>query len=1219
MAVRLETNAEPLPGYRLLERLGGGGFGEVWKCEAPGGLHKAIKFVYGDLQNDSQNGQQAEQELKALARVLKVRHAYILSLERFDVIDGQLLIVTELADRNLWDRFKECRAQGLPGIPRDELLAYLEESAEALDLMNGEYDLQHLDIKPQNLFLVRNHIKVADFGLVKDLSGLETKITGGITPVYAAPETFDGIVSRFCDQYSLAICYQELLTGQRPFSGANVRQLVLQHIQGHPNVTTLPINDRPIVLRSLSKVPNERFPTCREMIRLLRQGSGSVDPLSVTPAPTGRPVLEGGTPATQTDSSLLTPGPTALLGRITDSSQGPVRALRNTVSTSGSSSGSSSSSGELPVVRPEAEAPMRLAPPEVTGDGSLFPALVIGLGQHGMGILRRLRERVVESFGGMDAVPNLKFLLLDTDPEITRPATQGKASAALSNGEVFIAPLSRPSHYLKPRDGRPNLATWIDQKMLYRIPRTQVTTGVRALGRLAFCDNYRPIMRRLQSELESILDPAALQHAGRQTKLGQRTNRPRVYVLTSLTGGTGGGMFLDLAYSLRALLRQYGYDQPDIVSVLLVPGTERVRPGSMALGNAFAALTELRYHSTPGTLFTALYHEREAAISDPEPPFSRTLLLRLPEETDEVGTRELHDMAGQHLFRDLCSPLGRTADLARAGLASPPWSERGRYFQTFGLFRLSWPRRELLQEVGRQLCLRMLARWMSKDSKPVSEAVATYIREQWRQQDLAPDKFITELQERLQKVLTRDPEGMLMSLVEPLAQQIQEEGLAVTPRKKRWGQNVEQFCEVAPADLRPVMEELVRLIGRPDVDAIYEPDGEMGTQIRQIGEALTAQWSQALAEVTVHLLEEPEFRLAGAEEAVRQVFALLERILQRYEPLIQEVNERVETSYQALRKALGGKSRELNLTADEMAEVLKAYPRARFQSLLLKQVSQALLALRGHQSEQLREINFCRVRLAELQRAFENSALPAGGAAPSRLSAQGPGQRPEAGRVLLPAGCRLLEEAIDQMMDSIGPDQEIELDHIMEAMIQQHFQAMVNVCMTQTNILKEVQMRMLDTASDYAGSLLAETNVAEMFLDQVHEYEQRLAELSGYFVEAQPELRPGLFSNRNGRRSVPMEAEVPVRELIVLAYPPGPAGEEVFQLAREAMDTSEVEGTGSTEDVIFYREVVNLPLATMDPLGEAGRDAYCQMLASEHFTPHSRTDVAYSVILDLES
>src|SRR5204863_1286632 len=161
MAVRIESHAEPIPGYRLIERLGGGGFGEVWKCEAPGGLHKAIKFVYGDLESHDEEGARAEQEHKSLARIQNVRHPYILSLERYDIIDGQLIIVMELADHTLWDRFKECRGQGLPGIPRDELLVYMEETAEALDLMNSTYQLQHLDIKPQNLFLMFQHVKVA--------------------------------------------------------------------------------------------------------------------------------------------------------------------------------------------------------------------------------------------------------------------------------------------------------------------------------------------------------------------------------------------------------------------------------------------------------------------------------------------------------------------------------------------------------------------------------------------------------------------------------------------------------------------------------------------------------------------------------------------------------------------------------------------------------------------------------------------------------------------------------------------------------------------------------------------------------------------------------------------------------------------------------------------------------------------------------------------------
>ena len=100
----MASTLEPVQvaGYTLEERIGVGGYGEVWRAIGPGGLHKAVKILFGKL-----DGHQADSELKSLDRIRELRHPFLLNVERIEVCDGRLIVVTELADCCLQDRFEE--------------------------------------------------------------------------------------------------------------------------------------------------------------------------------------------------------------------------------------------------------------------------------------------------------------------------------------------------------------------------------------------------------------------------------------------------------------------------------------------------------------------------------------------------------------------------------------------------------------------------------------------------------------------------------------------------------------------------------------------------------------------------------------------------------------------------------------------------------------------------------------------------------------------------------------------------------------------------------------------------------------------------------------------------------------------------------------------------------------------------------------------------------
>lgn len=1284
MPVRIEPQAEPIPGYKLIERLGAGGFGEVWKAEAPGGLLKAIKFVHGDLNAlDDSEGARAGQELKAMDRVRKVRHAYILSIERFEIIEGQLIIVTELADRTLWDRFRECNRDGMRGIPREELICYISEVAEALDFMNEEYDLQHLDIKPQNLFLVHKHVKVADFGLAKDLGGkAAATVTGGVTPVYAAPETFDGWLSRFSDQYSLAIVYQELLTGKRPFSGGSMRQLVMQHLQANPDLSDLPSCDQAVIARALAKDPEARFPRCVEFIKALREAGTAkpitLDPKVIAPSAVPFPKVRTGTPRDEEEAAAPTvrpgdpewgdgertegirakakspqrlelppaddankrdaakPPERPLDARPPDASPKQDRAGITRVRADDTPSLSSSSHESVKTSLVGRSKPSDHGTRICTGIGQ--PALVIGLGQLGLSALQHVRGWLQRETG-RDATPFIHLLGIDIDPAAPQlagqaPGGQSNASqasvaqapvAALRNTEVVVAKLHRPAHYLKAREGVLPLDTWLNTRALYRIPRQLGGAGLRALGRLALVDNFRLISRRLENELQTLVAPQPPQESpeAQAADLALRTAVPRVYIIVGLGGNTGSGMFLDVAYIVRHYLRKLGLAQAETVGVFLLPAANGEGICSAALANAYAALLELKHFSAL-QMFSARYEGKESSkpFVESGPPFHRAVALQLPDRVSAADEpKELLSLIGQFLFRDLATPVGIAADLQRRESTSSPALMGQTVFQAFGMYRICWPRRHLLNLAANRLCQRLVESWMTKDARALSAPIRKWSAEQWDALGLRAESLITRHQELCEKRLKQAPENMFQALLQPLASLLKPSLLKPSDKNTRVG-----FGPVVQA-----MEQIDKLLGaaedvRPPGTPAPEP-GLLETALAEAAATVAEECEQKLAEVIVRLIEQPNYRLAGAEECLRQMTATVGQALDAQEQLAKELKERALQLHQRIvtlveqpvvedpkdtprwsfmRKTPPNTSP--GGAANELLELLKAYPKCRYQSIILAHINHLYVALRGHLSDQIREVGFCRQRLEELAGLFKEPSQS------SKAAKQPPKMQHE--EALLPPGCEDLHEASAKLAEGVGPEDLPAFDEHAQALIKQEYRALVQICLGPSHVVRELAPLLLREAEAFLEPRLQGSNVAEMFLQRCSigadtGEEEKLDPLANGKAEdaGQRDLARKALAKAVALAAPRVGAGDGVAEHAVVVLPDGPESAAFEELVKEVLPDVQIVPSPRCDEVIIYREKVPLTYANLEQTGGVAQEAYRQKCAVDPGSLHTREDI----------
>ena len=305
--------APAIPGFEILERLGEGGMGVVFKArQVAMDRFVAVKVLRDELQQEPEYIKRFFKEARLAGRL---RHANIVSALDCGTAEGRSFMIMEFVEGKPLDRLLRTRG----ALPEPEALAVARGIAEALQYA-WFHHIIHRDLKPQNVLMTGDGMpKVSDFGLCRDLRDLPHLTSLGLihcTPEYASPEQARGDkdIDVRADLYSLGVTLYEMLTGKLPFEAADAATMIVRHAMDRPrppadrNPAVSPQASQ-LVLDLLEKAKEERPPAPAmviDRIKTLAAGPRSSNSTArrITRAWRG----------TQRRSSPSSPGPSLVAG-----------------------------------------------------------------------------------------------------------------------------------------------------------------------------------------------------------------------------------------------------------------------------------------------------------------------------------------------------------------------------------------------------------------------------------------------------------------------------------------------------------------------------------------------------------------------------------------------------------------------------------------------------------------------------------------------------------------------------------------------------------------------------------------------------------------------------------------------------------------------------------------------------------------------------------------
>jgi len=261
--------------YRILEKLGEGGMGVVYKAlDSKLDRHVAIKFLPTHLSTSGENKARFIQEARTTAAL---NHPHILNIYDIDEQDGSMFFVMEYIEGETLKSYLT-NLKSAEGIPLRRAIDLTMQIAQGLKAAH-EKEIVHRDIKPENIMLTKDgRPKIMDFGIAKLKSGTGLTKTGMSlgTITYMSPEQSQGIAADLrSDIWSLGVVLYEMLTGELPFKAEHEAALIYLVMNEEPLAPSshdrriLPSLDA-LVSRMLEKDRDRRFQSVEELLSSLR-------------------------------------------------------------------------------------------------------------------------------------------------------------------------------------------------------------------------------------------------------------------------------------------------------------------------------------------------------------------------------------------------------------------------------------------------------------------------------------------------------------------------------------------------------------------------------------------------------------------------------------------------------------------------------------------------------------------------------------------------------------------------------------------------------------------------------------------------------------------------------------------------------------------------------------------------------------------------------------